>query len=104
MPPSTCAATGGRFTLLEPEIRLYKSSQSQNTVVGLRRALNEDLYVVYSGVLHGRKQSNVPVLSVAAGSWIWIGFWIVLFGTVICLVPSKVRYQYARTEVVGIAK
>ena len=33
---------GREITLLEPEIRLYKASQSQNTVVGLRRALNED--------------------------------------------------------------
>ncbi len=22
-------------------------------------------------------------------SWIWIGFWVLLFGTIICLIPSK---------------
>ena len=36
-------------------------------------------------------------------SWIWIGYWVLLFGTIICLIPGKVRLQYARTEVVGIA-
>ena len=36
-------------------------------------------------------------------SWIWIGYWVLLFGTLVCLVPPKVRLQYARTEVVGIA-
>ena len=36
-------------------------------------------------------------------SWIWIGFWVLLIGTLICLVPSKIRLSYAKTEVVGIA-
>ena len=34
--------------------------------------------------------------------WIWIGFWVLLIGTIICLIPSKVRLQYARTQVVGV--
>ena len=37
-------------------------------------------------------------------SWIWIGYWVLLFGTLVCLVPPKVRLQYARTETVGIAQ
>jgi cytochrome c-type biogenesis protein CcmF len=37
-------------------------------------------------------------------SWIWIGTLVVIFGTLVCLVPSKVKLQYARTEVVGYAK
>ncbi len=36
-------------------------------------------------------------------SWIWIGYWVVLFGTIICLIPSKTRLIFPRTEVVGIA-
>jgi cytochrome c-type biogenesis protein CcmF len=94
---------GREITLLEPEIRLYKASQSQNTIVGLRRALNEDLYVVYSGVLPDGSKATFQFYQLPLVSWIWIGFWIVLFGTVICLVPSKLRYQYARPLVVGIA-
>jgi cytochrome c-type biogenesis protein CcmF len=34
---------------------------------------------------------------------IWGSFYIILLGTIICLIPGKVRLQYARTEVVGIA-
>jgi cytochrome c-type biogenesis protein CcmF len=34
-------------------------------------------------------------------SWVWVGFWVVLIGTLVCLVPSKIKYSYARTEVVG---
>jgi len=36
-------------------------------------------------------------------SWIWIGYWVVLSGTLICLVPNKSRLVFPRTEVVGIA-
>jgi cytochrome c-type biogenesis protein CcmF len=35
-------------------------------------------------------------------SWIWIGFWVLLLGTIVCLVPSKVKLAYARTEMVGV--
>jgi cytochrome c-type biogenesis protein CcmF len=36
-------------------------------------------------------------------SCIWMGYWVVLFGTLVCMVPSKSRLMYPRTEVVGIA-
>ena len=37
-------------------------------------------------------------------SWIWIGGLTLIAGTLISLVPSKVKLQYARTEVVGITR
>ena len=36
-------------------------------------------------------------------SWIWLGFWVVFLGTGVCLIPAKVKMQYAKTEVVGYA-
>jgi len=94
---------GKQIALLEPEIRLYKASQSQNSIVAIRRALNEDLYINYAGVLPDGRKATFQFYQFPLVSWIWIGFWIVLFGTIICLIPSKLRYQYARTEVVGVA-
>jgi cytochrome c-type biogenesis protein CcmF len=95
---------GKQIDILEPEIRFYQASQSQNSIVAIRRALNEDLYVNYAGVMPDGKRATFQLYQFPLVSWIWIGFWIVLFGTIICLVPSKVRYQYARTEVVGLAR
>jgi len=94
---------GKQIDLLEPEIRLYKASQSQNSIVAIRRGLREDLYVNYAGVLPDGRKATFQFYDFPLVSWIWLGFWIVFFGTLICLVPSKVRYQYARTEVVGLA-
>src|SRR5690242_11579984 len=94
---------GKQIDLLEPEIRLYKASQSRNSIVAIRRELREDLYVNYAGVLPDGRKATFQFYDFPLVSWIWLGFWIVFFGTLICLVPSKVRYQYARTEVVGLA-
>jgi cytochrome c-type biogenesis protein CcmF len=94
---------GKQVDLLEPEIRLYKASESQNSIVAIRRGLSEDLYVNYAGVMPDGHKATFQFYQFPLVSWIWLGFWIVLFGTIICLIPSKVRYQYARTEVVGLA-
>jgi len=88
---------------LYPEIRMYKASQQQNSMVGIRRRLNEDLYVNYSGVLPDGSKATFQFYQFPLVSWIWVGYWVLLFGTLICLIPSKVRLQYARTEVVSVA-
>jgi cytochrome c-type biogenesis protein CcmF len=33
-----------------------------------------------------------------------VGSVVLIFGTLVCLVPSKVARSYPRTEVIGIAK
>jgi cytochrome c-type biogenesis protein CcmF len=95
--------TGHEIARLEPEFRFYKSSQQQMSIVGIRRRLNEDLYVNYSGVLPDNSKAIFQLYLFPLVSWIWCGYWVLLFGTLICLIPSKVRLQYARTEVVGFA-
>jgi cytochrome c-type biogenesis protein CcmF len=88
---------------LEPEIRLYKSSQEQASLVGIRRRLNEDLYVNFSGISPDNTKAIFQLYIFPLVSWIWIGYFVVLAGTIICLIPGKVRLHYARTEVVGFA-
>ena len=88
---------------LNPEIRIYTTSQQQASMIGIRRRLNEDLYVNFSGITPDNTKAILQVYVFPLVSWIWIGYWVLLFGTIICLIPGKVRLQYARTEVVGIA-
>ena len=88
---------------LDPEIRLYKSSQEQASLVGIRRRLNEDLYLNFSGISPDNTKAIFQMYVFPLVSWIWIGYFVVLGGTIICLIPGKVRLQYARTEVVGFA-
>jgi cytochrome c-type biogenesis protein CcmF len=88
---------------LDPEVRVYKNSQEQNSVVGIRRRIQEDLYVNFSGITPDSSKAIFQLYLFPLVSCIWIGYWVLLFGTIICLIPGKVRLQYARTEVVGIA-
>ncbi len=88
---------------LEPEVRFYKNSQQQSSMIGIRRRLNEDLYVNFSGVLADNSKATFQLYIFPLVSWIWIGYWVLLAGTLICLVPGKVRLQYPRTEVIGFA-
>jgi cytochrome c-type biogenesis protein CcmF len=87
----------------EPEQRFYIASRQGASNVAIRRGVNEDLYMNFAG---GGGQGGKFVLQAYVFplvSWIWIGYWVVLLGTLICLVPSKSRLLYPRTEVVGIA-
>jgi cytochrome c-type biogenesis protein CcmF len=95
--------SGRPVTQLQAEVRFYKASQQQMSLVGIRRRPNEDLYVNYSGVLPDNSKAIFQFYLFPLVSWIWMGYWVLLFGTLICLIPGKVRLQYARTEVVGIA-
>ncbi len=92
----------GRVTgQLDPEIRLYKASQQQSSTVGLRRGLKEDLYVNFSGVMQDSSKAIFQIYVLPLVTWVWIGYFVLLFGTLVCLIPAKVRMQYARTEVVS---
>jgi cytochrome c-type biogenesis protein CcmF len=94
---------GQNIGTLEPERRLYLASQQPTSEIALRRRLNEDLYLNFAGLGSDNKKGVVQAYVFPLVSWIWIGYWVVLFGTIICLVPNKVRLVYPRTEVVGIA-
>jgi len=94
---------GREIDQVEPEVRFYKASQQQSSIVGIRRRLNEDLYVNFSGVTQDNRKATFQMYVFPLVSCIWIGYWVLLFGTLICLIPGKVRLQYARTEVVGFA-
>jgi cytochrome c-type biogenesis protein CcmF len=92
---------GADFGTLEPEKRFYKASRQGTSEVGVRPRLNEDLYLNFGGMSDDNQRAVIQAYVFPLVSWIWIGTLVVLGGTLICLVPSKVKMQYARTQVVG---
>jgi cytochrome c-type biogenesis protein CcmF len=89
---------------MRPERRVYKASRQGSAEVAIRRHINEDLYINFASMTEDGQQAVIQAYVFPLVSWIWIGFWVLLIGTWICLVPSKVRLQYARTQVVGMAE
>jgi cytochrome c-type biogenesis protein CcmF len=97
-------SSGGKeLGALHPERRLYKASKQPTSEVSIRRRLNEDLYLNFAGMSNDNTKAVIQAYVFPLVTWIWIGYWVVLLGTLVCLVPPKMRLQYARTEVVGIA-
>ena len=95
---------GDELGILKPEKRLYKASRQSTSEVGIRQRPNEDLYLNFGGMSDDNKRAVIQAYVFPLVSWIWIGGLVLIGGTFVCLVPSKVKMQYARTEVVGITK
>jgi cytochrome c-type biogenesis protein CcmF len=95
---------GAFLATMTPERRMYKASRQGTSEVAIRRRPNQDLYINFAGMSDDGQRAVIQAFVFPLVSWIWIGFWVVAFGTAICLVPSKVRYQYARTQVVGVTR
>jgi cytochrome c-type biogenesis protein CcmF len=89
---------------MEPEKRFYKSSQQPTSEVSIRRRINEDLYLNFAGKSNDNQKAVIQAYVFPLVTWIWIGFWVLAIGTLVCLVPSKVRLSYARTQVLGVAQ
>jgi cytochrome c-type biogenesis protein CcmF len=96
-------SSGGRVIgTLRPERRFYPASQQPTSEVSIRRRLNEDLYLNFAGSATDNKRFVLQGYVFPLVSWIWLGYWVTLFGTIICLVPAKVQRQFLRTQVVGV--
>lgn len=94
---------GQELGTLTPEKRLYSASRQPTSEVAIRRRPNEDLYVNFAGMSADNQRVVIQAYVFPLVSWIWIGYWVVLFGTIVCLIPSKSRLIWPRTEIVGIA-
>lgn len=79
---------GKQIDTLYPESRFYPASQEQQHMPAIRSTLAEDLYVVYEGQ---NQDTGRPIIKAHLNpmvSWIWIGLLVIVFGTVVALVPN----------------
>ena len=97
-------ANGRLLGSLEPERRFYKASRQGTSEVAIRRRLNEDLYLNFAGMSDDNQRAVIQAYVFPLVSWIWIGFWVLIFGTLVCLVPSKARTETVRLELRGVAE
>ena len=94
---------GEHVATLEPEKRLYLAKKEPASEVAIRRRPNEDLYINFAGLSDDGQKVVMEAYVFPLVSWIWMGYWVTLAGTIVCLIPSKSRLIYPRMEVVGIA-
>jgi cytochrome c-type biogenesis protein CcmF len=80
-----------KITQLAPEKRFYLASQTSSTMVALHSTLASDLYVIYEGRNQDTDRPIIKVFLNPLMNWIWIGVGIVVFGTLLALVPNMTR-------------
>ncbi len=81
---------GRALGTVEPERRFYKASQQPITHVALRSSLAEDLYTVLAGQDPESGKAVIQVFVNPLVAWVWLGGIVMLLGTLLVLVPSRV--------------
>ncbi len=78
---------GRKIDTMTPVRILYKASQQPSTKPDIRTTFKEDLYLVYEG----QSEKGHPIIKAHVNPlviWIWIGAWIMVLGTGLCLIPN----------------
>jgi cytochrome c-type biogenesis protein CcmF len=86
---------------MHPQRRFYHASEQPTSEVAIRPRMKEDVYVVFAGISNDGQKPVIQVFVNPLVNWVWLGTFVVIFGTLVALVPSKVRLAYARTQVLG---
>jgi cytochrome c-type biogenesis protein CcmF len=79
---------GKKLFQMTPEKRIYLASEQPQTMVAIHSVPGWDLYVVYEGTNPSTGQPIIKAFLNPLVSWIWAGVAIIVFGTVVALVPS----------------
>jgi cytochrome c-type biogenesis protein CcmF len=93
---------GRELGLLQPEKRFYPASRQSTSEVGIRVRPNEDVYLNFGAMSDDNQRAVIQAYINPLVSWVWVGGLVLIGGTLICLVPAKIKMQYARTQVVGV--
>jgi cytochrome c-type biogenesis protein CcmF len=79
---------GENIGVVYPAKWKYACETEATTEVAIRVRYNEDIYVVLTGYDLDSQLANFRVFLNPMISWVWIGFLVLAFGTMICLIPQ----------------
>jgi len=74
---------------MAPEKRVYLVSGQPQTMVAIHSVPSWDLYVVYEGTNPDTGQPIIKAFLNPLVGWIWAGLVVLVFGTIVALVPSQ---------------
>ncbi|MEX2300066.1 MAG: heme lyase CcmF/NrfE family subunit [Bryobacterales bacterium] len=95
---------GELLTTMRPERRFYYASQTGTGQVAIRARLSEDVYLNYAGM---STDGSKPILEAYINplvTWIWLGALTLVFGTLVALVPSKIKRVHPKTRIIATAR
>jgi cytochrome c-type biogenesis protein CcmF len=81
---------GGRMLFqMTPEKRFYRASGEPQTMVAIHSTPAGDLYVVFEGINPDSGQPVIKAMLNPLVGWIWAGVLVMLFGSLVALVPEQ---------------
>jgi cytochrome c-type biogenesis protein CcmF len=95
---------GKALQTMYPEQRFYHGSEQPTTEVAIRPRISEDIYVVFKGFTNDGQKPVFQVFVNPLVNWVWMGTFVLIGGTLIALIPSKVKLAYPKTQVIGTTK
>lgn len=92
----TVLRDGKAYATVQPQRRFYKASQQPISHVAIKRTFGQDLYVVLAGQDPGTGKAVIEVFVNPLVVWVWIGGIVMVLGTLIALIPSRVEREMAQ--------
>src|SRR6266849_5775402 len=92
---------GKRIATLAPEKRFYKKPQQPTTEVAMRSTLTEDLYLVLGSYDPPSGLATIQAYVNPLVAWLWIGGFIMGFGTIVTMWPSAAERREMAYEMGG---
>jgi cytochrome c-type biogenesis protein CcmF len=89
----------GKFMqTLHPEKRLYVTHEQPTTEVALLSTWRDDLYLVLAGYDEEKQEATFSAYVNPLVVWLWIGGWVMAFGTLLAMVPLSRQAQTIKRE------
>jgi cytochrome c-type biogenesis protein CcmF len=104
------ARNGRHLTTLYPTRHCFKASGQPNTIPSIRSNVLEDLYIINAGRSDGVRDCGLSDIGVPGQryrrvinahvnplvSWLWVGWLMIVAGTLLALVPSEAAVRVAQ--------
>ncbi len=94
----TVTKNGRALGTMHPERRMFKASQQPISHIAIQPSLTEDLYVVLAGQDEDTGKAVVEVFVNPLVAWVWIGGVVMLLGTLLAMIPSRVEREMAEIK------
>ena len=91
---------GELLEVMRPEQRFYHASQQATTNVAIRLGMDEDVYLVYAGTSNDGQTPVIQAYINPLVNWIWLGGFVMVLGTLVALIPNKVRQAPPKPKIV----
>jgi cytochrome c-type biogenesis protein CcmF len=90
---------GRKLATLAPEKRFYPHSEQTTSEVRMHHTPLEDVYVVFANVKEETNQAVMQVWINPLVSWVWMGGYVLAFGTIITVLPNRKERKLTRQKV-----